>query len=351
VNVVQRTNVSRLRLLLIAALAAIYGYWGNEGDASALEGAITVTGYGSYCSKTWGDGAWAFNYDDTTASNPCLKDDPQGMGTTQRRGLFSINEWNDVVVKCVGMGDVTFTRVGAAALNEARQAVSTQLHSSCIFTVSPRKIPIFDAPFAGTKLCGTGFDHSRRTTQMKNYLGEEAKWNIDNHEGIDWGIAANTPLTAVASGRVVKAMVWINTGCPDKSIEQIERKVFILHSACNAAGFCEKFVSYYDHLNLLAVATNQLVTKGQVIGKSGNSACVPEHLHFGVMRLTNTSDKLLEDFDIEDRFLQATIDPYGWRADWVDPRGWEDDKTGDIENDNGAISVNLWNEGKAPQCK
>jgi murein DD-endopeptidase MepM/ murein hydrolase activator NlpD len=96
------------------------------------------------------------------------------------------------------------------------------------------------------------------------------------------------------------------------------------------------------------VSDGETVTAGQVIGLSGNTGCSSTpHLHFGVVRLSNTADALLETlnfFDPPDHSNRAerAIDPYGFTPPkGFDPWAWR-------AYPSGALSVNLWKPGHAP---
>jgi len=93
------------------------------------------------------------------------------------------------------------------------------------------------------------------------------------HDGIDIGISINTPLKAVASGKIVMAQWYNGYG---KYIE-------IDHG--------NNIHSFYGHLNSYDVKVGDSVNLGQIIAKSGNSAGMDKngkimttgpHLHFGI---------------------------------------------------------------------
>jgi murein DD-endopeptidase MepM/ murein hydrolase activator NlpD len=155
-----------------------------------------------------------------------------------------------------------------------------------------------------------------------------------------------TPIRAVANGTVVMARDY-DTGVT-KSDSPLQKEVALLHTVCGPSGFNEKFLTYYAHLSGYFVKVGQAVPKGKQIGTSGNtgSSDAP-HLHFGVIRLTNTADKLEETVhwrkppDHSDA-TDKDIEPYGWAAPkGFDPWAWK-------AYPQGAFSLNLWKSGQAP---
>jgi murein DD-endopeptidase MepM/ murein hydrolase activator NlpD len=136
----------------------------------------------------------------------------------------------------------------------------------------------------------------------------------------------------------------------------VERHVYIRHKVCGVNGYCEEFMSYYTHMNSLSVSTGQTVSRGQIIGESGDSGCVPAHLHYTVARLTNTSydlkrailftdkgtNSLGQRIDVASNVYDWGIDPFGWvPLNGPDPwslRGYP----------KGAMSIKLWVPGHAP---
>ena len=87
------------------------------------------------------------------------------------------------------------------------------------------------------------------------------------HDGIDINAIANTPVYAVADGKVSIAG-WING---------YGNYIQIEHS--------NGLSSFYAHLNQINVAKGQTVKQGQIIGKSGNTGVgTGAHLHFGVKK-------------------------------------------------------------------
>ena len=91
-----------------------------------------------------------------------------------------------------------------------------------------------------------------------------ARWNLPGHEGLDLRAAAGTPVMAVDDGQVALAS--------DKGAYGLHYRIG--HSWGE---------SVYAHLSKLLVMQGQRVTRGQVIGLSGNTGNSDgPHLHFGL---------------------------------------------------------------------
>lgn len=90
------------------------------------------------------------------------------------------------------------------------------------------------------------------------------------HSGIDFGVPVGTPVRAVNSGRVVLAMSLTSTG-----------NTIIIDHGYN-------LFSSYAHMDSLGVSVGDMVGKGELIGKSGNTGFTTgPHLHF-TMSIGNT---------------------------------------------------------------
>ena len=125
--------------------------------------------------------------------------------------------------------------------------------------------------------CGT-------TTTGSNTL------NYDGHPGYDYPVTNGTPVYAAADGVVLTA-VPTDSGPSGKYI-QIEHTGTV-------------YLSQYLHLSRVDVTNNQSVTRGDLIGLSGNSGGVAAHLHF------ETKIKVGSDW--------ISVDPYGWQGIGSDP--------------------------------
>lgn len=104
-------------------------------------------GFGHYCSLSYPGGGWSFA---TTGSNtdPCgdLRKQAPG-GTIERAGLWSLSEANNVLVRC---GSETRIYRDQGSKGTAQAYAEAQGKKSCIFTVSPAKLPIFGKPYGKT---------------------------------------------------------------------------------------------------------------------------------------------------------------------------------------------------------
>lgn len=103
------------------------------------------------------------------------------------------------------------------------------------------------------------------------------------HNAIDYGTPMNTPLYAVADGRITYKNVW-NGG------------IYLDHQ--------NGYMSVYWHMERIDVELDQYVTQGQLLGVSGNRGqSTGPHLHFGVRRTADLVD----------------VDPFGWWSTSPDP--------------------------------
>jgi murein DD-endopeptidase MepM/ murein hydrolase activator NlpD len=330
--------------------------------------------YGTYCSGAWSTGGWAFT-SDTNGGDVCASIVKTG-GTVQRKGLYKVNGLNRVVARCYPPNYgwvVMYEGIGNGPLTAAYNDAYTPKKPGCVFTVSPTSMPIFDAPFDLTVnyTHATGHDFAKAPymtlnvsefgqvgsakANIVNWKGEDrskldAKGNpvtyADGHSGHDWPMPKKTPIKSVADGLVVSARDW-DSGVTT-SDSPLQKEVSIMHKVCGGSGYYEKFLTYYAHLNSYDVVVGQAVKKGNKIGESGNTGnSGGPHLHFGVIRLTNTADMLEETVHFLDPpdHSDATdkdIEPYGWAAPkGFDPWAWKG-------YPQGAFSLDLWNSGQKP---
>jgi len=345
----------------------------DEPELGIAEAAVTVSGMQTYCNKTWPGGSWSLDM----GNDPCSA---HSGGTIQHKGLYSATGWNHVVARCYPPAygwAVYYDGIGDGPLDAAFNAAVAQGNASCTFVVSAAEIPIFSAPFAlstplnfpepkpfdlardrtfDTALFGTtgsthalvidwqGKDHSALTN---------LDW-ADGHDGWDWGVSSGTPIKAVADGTVVMSRAWNANQNGGKFPFPEQEEIAILHTVCAAgvSGYCEKFLSYYAHFEkgTRQVAVGDHVNVGDLIGLSGQTgAASGPHLHFGVMRVTNTATALEDDVtfvadDAHDDGKDQLVDPFGWSP----PNGGYD-PWGFAQYPDGALSIRLWKAGSAPQ--
>ena len=117
----------------------------------------------------------------------------------------------------------------------------------------------------------------------------------DGHDGIDYGLYYEN--VAASADGVVTFAGWDKPGSPKFGYGQ---NVYIDHG--------NGILTRYAHLSQIQVAVGQHVSRGQVIGISGNTgSSTGEHLHWGVYKKQGL----------------VPIDPYGWSGDFPDP--WPQD--------------------------
>ncbi len=189
----------------------------------------------------------------------------------------------------------------------------------------------FSSPFDGPARLVNYFDHDL-PLQFADHNGvQRTFWGegtvgIDGHSGYDWDLEVGTPLRAVADGKVVALGVEPPFYCPllDRVVDD-QRFVRVRHVGPDGVAFDV----VYKHVSSVERAYDEVVRRGDVLARSGQTGCVSgAHLHFEVWRLTDT---------VSGR--PARVDPYGWEGEGPDPWATHPD---------GAASVWLWGEGAAP---
>jgi murein DD-endopeptidase MepM/ murein hydrolase activator NlpD len=122
-------------------------------------------------------------------------------------------------------------------------------------------------PFHGNYPITQGFGAQLTDPTLQAFY---TQYGLAGHDGVDFGVPMNTPLYAVDDGNVI----WSGPG-------DYGTTIIIQH------GWGE---SYYGHLSTTAVTVGTHVTKGELIGYSGESGeATGPHLHFGIR--PNTYDK------------------------------------------------------------
>jgi murein DD-endopeptidase MepM/ murein hydrolase activator NlpD len=115
-------------------------------------------------------------------------------------------------------------------------------------------------PFHGNYPITQGFGAQMTDPSLQAFY---TSYGLAGHDGVDFGVPMDTPLYAVDDGSVI----WSGPG--DYGIT-----IIIQHSWGE---------SYYGHLSNTSVTVGQQVTKGQLIGYSGESGeATGPHLHFGM---------------------------------------------------------------------
>ncbi|MEI6422194.1 MAG: peptidoglycan DD-metalloendopeptidase family protein, partial [Lentisphaerota bacterium] len=123
--------------------------------------------------------------------------------------------------------------------------------------------------------------------------------NYDGHTGYDYKVASGTPVHAVADGWVETANADAYNPVTGKYDNPAGKYVRIQHDFIG----CQ---TQYLHLSQISVSLNANVSRGQIIGYSGNTGnTTGPHLHFEVKKSVSSS--------------WISIDPYGWTGAGSDP--------------------------------
>jgi len=357
---------------------------------------------GHYCNVMRSDGSWDFDYVGATPCRTLLRRHPRA--TIVRAGIYSTTNLNNVLVRCNDGGTVEPEGIGTLPLEHAYNSVA-HTKNRCVFTVSPKAMRVFNAPFPtsawnkdyGWRGYGVGhvFDHvpqcadhdpgcpcggvdcpvelnefgneSGQTDWLDNN-GRRVTTSQINQNAYDYVINEGTPLRSLGYGVVVKSR--------DRDLSSFsgggttyQGEIYIRYDVGSDPVYAETFVAYYAHLGRRLVVDGQTVQPGQLIGYSGTTGFSSDpHLHFGLIRLSNTNGHNLvsgEAFGYHIPFAAVlttnigynfeawpgTVDPYGWRAGGIDPAAyrWALAVT-PVSNQKGlgAWSPQIWISGEVP---
>lgn len=382
------------------------GALGNDYQVDARNPEPASTGH--YCNVIGLDGAWGFEF---VGADPCktlLQAMP--LATIVRAGLYSTTGYNDVLARCSD-GRVVGGANGTVALEGARASVGHGTNR-CIFTVAPRALPVFNAPFptyawlpmitpANTTyrgyLVGHRFDHARACVSGQtcpcasspcaanladfgngqtglstavNSRGRQITAFLPDNDSYDFFLNEGTPLRSLGWGKVIPG------GSRDRDISRFSNtqgtpkqgELWIEYDVGTGDRYRETFMAYYAHLGQRLVQDGQTVAPGQIIGYSGTSgSSTGPHVHFGTYRTTNTNaysvmqpdlgyhvdlhSDLVDDTGVNASALRGASDPFGWSAPTgLDPWGQflSTAGTGSSTFGIGAWSPAVWKAGEAP---
>lgn len=154
-------------------------------------------------------------------------------------------------------------------------------------------------PYSFKKPTGTPANQQSFLVNVINYQGTNLSGsttiNYDGHPGYDYKVGIGTPVYAAADGNVVVA----NTD-PNDPIGKAGMYIRVQH---DPAGY----QTQYQHLSEVLVSQGANVTRGQLIGKSGNTGPVTTgpHLHFEVKKWNGLSWIAVDPYGMD-----PAIDPY-----------------------------------------
>lgn len=361
-------------------------------------------GSGHYCNVIKVDGTWDFNYTGRTPCATLLSRHPHA--TVVRAGIYSTDGINNVHVRCSDKSVIQPEGTGTRPLESAHAAVR-HTNNRCVFTVSPKVMRVFNAPFPtnawfdpinggrGYRV-GHVFDHVPKcqagdpgcpcasgdckvslspfgngedglTNRLDNRGREVSVW-YDEQNSYDFVMNEGTPLRSLAYGRVVSSR--------DRDLSSLrtggttyQGEIYIRYDVGSDPTYAESFIAYYAHVGTRVVVTGQTVEPGQLIGYVGTTGASWEpHLHFGLIRLSNTNGRTMaagEAFGYHVPFQvvltndhgytlwarPGSIDPYGWRAGDIDPMAYRWSNAGSGYGNVigiGAWSPQMWKSAEVP---
>lgn len=119
---------------------------------------------------------------------------------------------------------------------------------------------------------GTTFYRPTTSGRMSSGFGKRTlRGALNNHFAVDISMSVGTPVYSVASGVVTKVIHYTGK-------ESGGNQIVIRHYVNG-----KYYTSYYCHLSVINVTTDQVVTKDTIIGKSGNTGnTTGPHLHLGM---------------------------------------------------------------------
>lgn len=157
----------------------------------------------------------------------------------------------------------------AAVYKKRRDALDAEIRdyeSKLKFALDQSKLPI-----AGTSALAWPLDNVTITQRFGKTVDSKRLYVSGSHSGVDFRASVGTPVYAVASGTVE------GTGDTDDTCYKASfgKWVFIRHN--------NGLASAYGHLSLIKVSEGQSVSKGQLIGYSGNTGrSTGPHLHLTI---------------------------------------------------------------------
>ncbi|HLL24010.1 MAG TPA: M23 family metallopeptidase [Kofleriaceae bacterium] len=339
---------------------------------------------GHYCNVHKTDGTWDFDW---SGSTPCATLQARHPGSTiVRAGIYSSTQENTVSVKCSD-GGVVYVGGGAWPLETAFNDVG-HTANQCVFTVSPRQMRTFRSPIVTSawNSAATGgrgyavghiYDHvmgcapgtpgcTCTTSECPLPLaqfgnGETGTAHVidtfarkltyyNGQNSYDYVINEGTPLKSLGYGTVISSRDR-DVQSPDGFGTAYQGEIYIRYDIGSDPVYAESFIAYYAHVGVRSVVTGQTVAPGQLVGYSGhNGSSTGPHLHFGVIRISNTNGRragspaaghafgyhlpfnvVSSGHGFNPAAIPFSVDPYGWRApQGIDPVGhmWRSLETG-----------------------
>ncbi len=301
-----------------------------------------------------------------------------GSGATIRRaGLWSGTS-NHVVVRCGSPLALKQTYQGSSAISDAASWASGKNY--CWFQISALELPVFQKPWSTSTTIKAFAGPDRRLGDLPvggcgNYTAPATLDHLahhvvfEDHTGYDWWDEAAKNSQSHNSTWNVRAVadgvVWFaggyegnqdgTVGCnPDANGGTCVNLVVVRHYVGAVLNDThESFLTKYYHMDDIDsdVYEGASISAGDIIGSVGDTGADHDHLHFSVIRLTNTSaayrltadDVLFSSAGVldQDYANMPYSDPFGWRTTSC----WE---PATQQTAKGASSIDLWTSGYYP---
>lgn len=216
------------------------------------------------------------------ANLPLLTDESGLLGSPKRSGMFvevdmlfepSLNVGQIVTLKSKLLPDLNQDyKLIQITHNGMISAVANGTLTSTLTLFSLAKAPVILEQALRSRYTGNASGTWIKPVKgvITSRFGYRVKPNAlasSNHQGIDIGAAAGTPIVAPADGKVVMAKYW---GTYGKVIE-------LDHGIINGV----RVTTRYGHMRSFNVQMNQVVYQGQTLGLVGTTGNVTgPHLHF-----------------------------------------------------------------------
>jgi murein DD-endopeptidase MepM/ murein hydrolase activator NlpD len=189
--------------------------------------------------------------------------------------ISSERKEKDTILKETKNKEATYKKI-VSDLQKKRDQIDAEVRdyeSKLKFVLSTKNLPQ-----TGSETFGWPIDNVVITQKFGRTVDSRRLYTSGSHSGVDFRAAVGTPIYAVGSG-IVEGTGDTDKTCPKASFG---KWIFIRHN--------NGLSTAYGHLSLIKVTTGQTVSKGDLIGYSGNTGrSTGPHLHLTVYASTGAN--------------------------------------------------------------